>query len=727
MDTPAKKFPIPLPALLAGTCGILILLACGLATALGVGSIMLFSHSAKAESPVLTNPTSQATDSPIFTNQTSQTTESPALTVQNPQEAAIQDIRGLVEIQDTGGQWHPAENNQVVTAGQHVRAGTLSSASLVFGDGSRATILANSELSIDTLDAQKGEQVRTIALTQVAGESDHQVAKNSLAGSSYEVHTPEGTGQAKGTKFHVAVTLAQAAYFYVDEGTVAVTALEKTVLVDAGRVTIVYINQPPIDPVISVYGQGLVTQTGSTWIIAGQSYTVNEKTILVGSPQAGDWVAVKGHLLADGAKTADWIIRLYTPPVNRFRLTGTVQSIVDKEWKVNGQSIAVTATTAIDAGIKVGDTVRVEGQVLAGGKLQASSIQRVDSETGLPFDFTGIVQQTGEKTWVISGVTVTVSSTTVLDKDLKTGEMVRVKGFIQKDGAWLADSIRRIENGPHTFAFTGTLESKEPWKVSGITFETRDFTEIDDSLKVGDLVLVEGIIDENGTWIATSIERLAEQETGRIILIGTIFSMNPWVVSGIPINVTGTTLIGGEIKVNMLVRVELVLQADGTWLVVRIQPLPIMIWFPGCFEIATTVISIDGSQLQLANWPMLLLDNSVQIKDSQSKGSGGEDDQGEDEDNQDGNTDRVGTLVIGSVVHVQLCFNEDGTIRIVYIIIIEQPTIIIEPPVVVEPPESGTVTVCHKPGKKGGGHTLTIDRSALGAHLGHGDYEGVCR
>jgi len=41
--------------------------------------------------------------------------------------------------------------------------------------------------------------------------------------------------------------------------------------------------------------------------------------------------------------------------------------------------------------------------------------------------------------------------------------------------------------------------------------------------------------------------------------------------------------------------------------------------------------------------------------------------------------------------------------------------------------EGGKVTVCHKPGKKKGGHTLTVGRPALGAHLGHGDYAGACR
>jgi hypothetical protein len=39
--------------------------------------------------------------------------------------------------------------------------------------------------------------------------------------------------------------------------------------------------------------------------------------------------------------------------------------------------------------------------------------------------------------------------------------------------------------------------------------------------------------------------------------------------------------------------------------------------------------------------------------------------------------------------------------------------------------ESGQATVCHKPGTPAE-HTLTVDESALEAHLDHGDTEGAC-
>lgn len=39
---------------------------------------------------------------------------------------------------------------------------------------------------------------------------------------------------------------------------------------------------------------------------------------------------------------------------------------------------------------------------------------------------------------------------------------------------------------------------------------------------------------------------------------------------------------------------------------------------------------------------------------------------------------------------------------------------------------SGSVTVCHNPGHKNGGKTMTIDQAALSSHLGHGDTLGPC-
>src|SRR5687768_9986113 len=66
--------------------------------------------------------------------------------------------------------------------------------------------------------------------------------------------------------------------------------------------------------------------------------------------------------------------------------------------------------------------------------------------------------------------------------------------------------------GDSTFELTAELESLDPWIVAGQTLETNESTEIEDGLQVGDMVHVRGLILDDGTWVAYSIER-AEEET----------------------------------------------------------------------------------------------------------------------------------------------------------------------------------------------------------------------
>lgn len=673
METPVKKSPLTKPVIIIGACSILLVLACGLATMFGLGGYLLTTRLAKTES--------RQTSSQI-----------------TPKTGEIQDLRGWVEVQGQDGEWAAAESGQMVSAGQHIRTGALSSASIRFYDDSKASLQEKSELAIDELNVQKPGKPRTILMTQVSGESDHQVTPNKLAESRYEVSSPAGTGQAKGTEFQVIITPEQGVYYYVTEGVVAVTNLSVTVEVNPGQMTIVLLNQAPSEPVMSVSGEGAVSQIGDTWIIGGQTFAVSDSTSITGEPKVGDWVLVNGHLLADGTKAADWIILLHPVETNHFSLSGKVDETGDSQWKVNGQTITITKSTVIEGEIAVGDTVQVDGQIKTGGTLEAEKIRKVDANLGQPFEFTGAIQETGADTMIISGVAVSIDAKTTMDDGLVTGDLVEVKGYIQADGTWLATSIIKANDETHSFEFTGKLDSKDPWRVSGIAFQTRDWTQIEDGLEVGAQVRVEGQIESDGTWIASKIELLTDETSSTMTMIGTVFSVNPWIINGIPVKITDATVISGDIKVGMLVQVEMVLQADGTWLVVKIQPLSTVIWFPGCVDIVATVVGIDGKEIQLADWPLMQVDDSAEVK---------------------------GTLIPGSVVRIRVCYGTDMTIRITYIIIIEQPVTPTPEPEQGED-TGGKVLVCHKPSGKKGGHTLSIGRSALPAHLGHGDYAGAC-
>ena len=115
----------------------------------------------------------------------------------DPGSAVVAEVRGLVELQTSGGQWKPISTGQALSAGQHVRTQVLSSAALLFYDGSRTQLGPATEVAIEKINAPTSGP-RTILLAQLSGSTDHQVAHSSDPASRYEVHTPNGTSSCQG-------------------------------------------------------------------------------------------------------------------------------------------------------------------------------------------------------------------------------------------------------------------------------------------------------------------------------------------------------------------------------------------------------------------------------------------------------------------------------------------------------------------------------------------------
>jgi hypothetical protein len=251
--------------------------------------------------------------------------------------------------------------------------------------------------------------------------------------------------------------------------------------------------------------------------------------------------------------------------------------------------------------------------------------------------------------------------------------------------------------GQSTFELVGELESTDPWMVTGNTFATRDTTQIAEGLEVGDLVRVKGVILEDATWLANSIELAEERVDPTVTLIGNVDSIDPWVVHGITLNVTNDTVINGEITPDMIVLVEILLLEDGTWEVLSITPLSDFTEIPGCLTVMATVSSVNGNEIQLVGWPVITLGEDVEIE------------------NEEGD---AGTLSANQPVLVVVCASEDGQVTITKIIILN-------PDEGGESSEGKKVLICHKPDKNGG-HTLSIAEPAVPAHLAHGDKLGPC-
>lgn len=261
------------------------------------------------------------------------------------------------------------------------------------------------------------------------------------------------------------------------------------------------------------------------------------------------------------------------------------------------------------------------------------------------------------------------------------------------NGEWMPVS------GESTFELTGTLEGIDPWKVAGITLETGESTQIEDGLQVDTMVRVRGVILEDETWMAYSIEFTEEQTDPIIVLIGIVDFVDPWVVNGITLNITDETNIQGTVTPGMIVRVEILLLPDGTWEVLSISPMGSFTETPGCATVIATVLSVNGNEVQFLGWP-----TTVTI---------GEDTQIEN----DGEPVSANQVVLAVV-----CVSDDGRIKVIQIIVLN-----------VKDDDGGEdlagneqkVLVCHKPDKKGG-HTISIAEAAVPAHLAHGDILGAC-
>lgn len=585
-----------------------------------------------------------------------QNTTAPAEAVKAPdaQSAVLQGGHGLVEVQAGDGSWTKAQPAQIIKAGQRIRTGALSSVTLVFYDGSQAHLGPEAEIAVDTLDAaQTG--ARVIVLTQVSGESQHEVAKSADAASRYEVNTPAGVGSAKGTKFYVLVSPTLQAQFWVDEGAVNVTNMNASVLVVAGQATIVLVGQVPPQPFYRIMGEGQVTQIGTTWNIAGRPFQTGPGTVIVGNPQVGDWVTVHGHLSSGGQRVADKIVLLRpaTDDTDSFTFTGAVESIDAAAWGVGGRTVQIGATTAIEAGLSVGEDVRVVGRLTPEGSLVATRISRLNAE-GLKFSFTGLATTLGETTWTISGIQVSVNASTTIAAGLAVGDLVAVEGQIQSDGTWLATVIARAAQDSGTFAFTGEATSLSPWVVSGISFETAEFTEIDEGIQVGDRVRVAGLVQADGTWVATVIEKLEANPLLRFSFVGVVTSLDPWVVGGVSLAVDANTVIRGDIAVGKPVKVRGMVLADGTWLATEIKHTGWHWGRLGCLRMSTVVSSISGNQLLLLNGQALDTTN-LRVE---------------------------GQVLPASVIFYHFCVDLKGTATVIYIVVVYQldvvPVIIID-------------------------------------------------
>ncbi|MFC1996147.1 DUF5666 domain-containing protein [Chloroflexota bacterium] len=687
---------------------VVILMVCGLVTMISIGAFWLSEGQQVSLDPLPKNEFDKQAagdETPGLAAESLEAVVEPAAPLDPYEqlashEAFLGNLHGLVEIR-VDEAWEIVSEDIVLTAGAALRTGSFSSAHLTFKDGSLARIGPNSELSIVKLAVDLDSDTRQITLMQSSGESSHAVVPLENATGGYQLDTLSAQGRVKGTQFHVRVMPEQTAWI-VDSGAVEVSAAGTAVQVGAGQMTSVSTDEQPDDPVEFISGQGEVTAISGDWVIGGQSYQTHVQTIIIGNPQVGDLVFYEAHL-EDAIQVVDLIVLVRRNPANTFTLTGVVEIISDTLWKVSGKEVTIPPDVDKDGITDGGVLVRIKGVILTdedGVTFQAEEIRLLPDDNDAPFEFSGVVQIIGAQSWQISDITVVVDKDTVRDQDLKVSEAVHVKGWILDDGTWLASSIVRSHDQNDAFEFVGYIETIDPWRVAGIPITTQTWTTIDPGLIVGDLVLVSGQIQTDGSWLAFEIRRYDGALLS--ILVGRVYSKDPWVVSGLELNVVeGETIIVGDIEVGMLVRVEMQLLPDGTHTVIRIEPFEGFDWELACQSVVVTVTSIDGDRIVLEGFPAIPLGGETRVE---------------------------GDIKPGSLVKTMICYDEDMNVKLVYIIVLEDPELAPLPPPDddddYDDDKGKKVTICHNIDHNP--HTIVISQSAWPAHQAHGDTMGPC-
>ena len=293
--------------------------------------------------------------------------------------ATLMDLTGQVEVASTTGDWHTAQDGERVGEGIRIRTGDASSATLLFYEGSRATLSADTDLSISRLGGSWNKVIK-VNMTQYAGLTNHSVVPLHSPDGRYQVLTPSGVASVRGTVFKVAVNQDGQSLFAVERGKVWVDQADTQVVLVAGQATASQPDDVPADPAYQFSLSGVVTAIeDDTWTINDVPFQVNADTVMTGNPGFGDYVLVEGRVLENEQRVAD-MVTVINDQEETSSFTGVIESMEGLVWKVSGTEVLVNGQTEIADDLAIDDPVEVKFVVLADGRWLAVEIEKLDED-----------------------------------------------------------------------------------------------------------------------------------------------------------------------------------------------------------------------------------------------------------------------------------------------------------------------------------------------------------
>jgi ferric-dicitrate binding protein FerR (iron transport regulator) len=299
--------------------------------------------------------------------------------------ARLEDVRGQVQMASgvDSENWQAVEKGDSILAGQRLRTQDASSVTLAFPDGTRTFVGARSELTLTTLLTGSSNRLR-IELSQSQGQTYHNVVPLKGIGSYFRVTTPAGRASVHGTRFGVRVSPDGQSLFLVNTGEVRVRNQYSEVRLLPGQTTASEPGQPPARPAYQFNAQGsLLDNEGMIWAVSGATFEIGAQTHIDDDLQLGESVVVSGRVLNDSTRLADRVER--TVDLNQATIfTGTLQSMQDDTWLVNGIPLNITDQTQLADGLSAGELVRVTANILNNGNWLALKIDSLDQEAREP-------------------------------------------------------------------------------------------------------------------------------------------------------------------------------------------------------------------------------------------------------------------------------------------------------------------------------------------------------
>lgn len=195
----------------------------------------------------------------------------------------------------------------------------------------------------------------------------------------------------------------------------------------------------------------------SSWTIDGEVVSITSQTEIEPGIAVQDLVKVHASFLEDQTIQAREIEFVDDEQdvdgdgeeeAEQIEFTGIIEEMGVTQWVVDGVELEIAPDTEIDPGLAVGDMVKVQAWIDAEGSFIAREIERSeedmsseDSDSEDEEELKGVVETIGDEQWIVDGQVVLITLQTEIEEDILVGDLIKVEGFQQEDGSWLAFEI----------------------------------------------------------------------------------------------------------------------------------------------------------------------------------------------------------------------------------------------------------------------------------------------